>query len=128
MNPEEATKAWQAEFDKLPEERQTAMKAWYAVQAYTAEQLGLEVEDWMAYVQWAFTNPLDFSFIADFPELASALAAGDGFETSAKSDAAAALIGSKAPTTLSSEKPTSGSSLLDMMLGRPEDKDESSGS
>ena len=118
----------QAEFEKLPAERQAAVKGWYAVQAYTAEQLGLPVDEWMAYVQWAFANPLDFSFVADFPELASAIAAGDGFETTGQSEAAAALIGSKAPTTLSNEKPTSGSSLLNMMLGRPEAKDESSGS
>ncbi len=128
MNPEEASQAWKAEFDKLPKEQQMAVQGWYAVQAYTAEQLGLEVEEWMAYVQWAFANPLDYSFIADFPELASALNMGDGFETSSKSDAAAALIGNNSPATLSNEKPTSGSSLLNMMLGRPEGKSDSSDS
>lgn len=126
MNPEEATKAWQQEFEKLPEERQVAVQKWYAIQAYTAEQLGLTVEEWMAHVQWAMENPLDFSFLADFPEVAAALAAQDGFEKGGDNKAAA-LIGSRPDAIPSTEQPKSGTSLFSMMLGR-ESSDESNDS
>ncbi len=119
MTPEEATKAWQQEFDKLPKERQVAVQQWYAVQAYTAEQLGLPVEEWMSYVQWAMAHPLDFSFLADFPEAAAALAAQDGFERGGDNKAAA-LIGSRPETIPSTEQPKSGKSLFRIMLGRDE--------
>lgn len=124
MIQEEATQAWQLEFAKLPPERQLAVQRWFAVQAYTAQQLGLTVEAWMEYVQWAFAHPLDYSFLADYPEVASGLTSGDGFEAGASHQATAALLGQK-PTVVSTEQPQTGTSLFAMMLGRPEKKDES---
>mgnify|MGYP000152981032 CR=1 FL=1 len=121
MNMEEAAKAWAQEFEKLPQERQESLKKWYGVQAYTAKELGLELEEWMQYVQWAFSHPLDYSFIADFPELANALSSGDGFERGA-SKSSASLIGGTEPTFTAPEKPKKGSSVFDLMLGGGADK------
>lgn len=123
MTQDEASKAWQQEFNKLPPERQAAVQRWYAIQAYTAQQLGLSVEAWMEYVQWAFAHPLDYSFLADFPEVASALASSDGFEAGTGGATTAALLGQK-PTIVSTEQPQSGTSLFSMMLGRPDKKDD----
>ncbi len=116
MNPEQAVKAWKEEFEKLSPERQEAVQQWYAVQAYLAQELGLELEKWMEYVQWAFAHPLDYSFIAEFPDLMKAMESSDGFETS--TNAAAALLGTRPPAFSPPDEEKSGNSLFDMMLGR----------
>lgn len=115
MDVEQASQAWVDEFKKLPEKRQEAIKRWYGVQAYMAKELGIELEEWMEHVQWAFANPFDYSFVADFPEVAAAFLSGDGFE---KAQSSAALLGKQEAVPASPTDKPSGNSLFDFMLGR----------
>lgn len=118
MSTDSAGKAWDAAFQQLPAERQEAVKKWFGLQSYLAHALGLAQEEWMKYVQWAFDNPFDYSFIAEFPELVAAFEAGDGFE---RAQSSAALIGKQELGLAAQDNKTPGNSLFDFMLGRTED-------
>ena len=115
----DAIAAWKADFESLPAERREALENWYGVQFYIAQELGLGPDQWMEHVAWAFEHPLDYSFIADFPEVAAAMGAGDGFEKVRTGD----VLGTGGqPMVPLDNKKGSGPSVLDVLIGRtPED-------
>lgn len=59
---------WISAFEELPEERQDDLKRWFAMQKIIIEASGLTPEEWFGHVEWALENPLDYSFIQDFPD------------------------------------------------------------
>ncbi|MEL7369478.1 MAG: hypothetical protein AAFN74_11235 [Myxococcota bacterium] len=61
---------WMESFRELPEDRQDNLKRWFATQKIIIENAGLSANDWFLLVQWAMDNPMDYSFILDFPEQA----------------------------------------------------------
>lgn len=48
---------------QLPSEQQQAMQGWLGMQMFIADNLGLEREKWFEYLDWAFENPFDYSFM-----------------------------------------------------------------
>lgn len=118
----DAAAAWKADFESLPAGRREALKNWYGMQFYIAQELGLTPDQWMQEVGWAFEHPLDYSFIADFPEVVAAMGAGDGFEKVRSGD----VIGSRGqPVVPSVGKEPGGSSVLDVLIGRTPNREDS---
>lgn len=59
---------WIAAYEALPEDRKASLTLWFATQRLIVENAGISLRDWCAYLEWAMHNPLDYSFILDFPE------------------------------------------------------------
>jgi hypothetical protein len=84
--------AWLRGVAELPEDRKKAVAEWFLLQRLTAEAFGLEEQAWWELIEWAMKNPLDFSFIEDFPDRGEA-GADDATEQDG-SAAARTLVGS----------------------------------
>ena len=61
-------KVWLENYEKLPPGRKKGLERWFATQALIIHNLGIEEEKWFGLIWWALENPLDFSFIEEFPE------------------------------------------------------------
>src|SRR5690349_77184 len=65
---DENARAWLEAFDHLPEQRKVALAQWFMTQKLTSQALGVEETAWWELVEWAMHNPLDYSFVNDFPD------------------------------------------------------------
>lgn len=64
---EKAIQEWLKSFEALPKEQQDNLQRWFATQKIIIDNTGLTPEQWFGYIEWAMDNPLDYSFILDFP-------------------------------------------------------------
>lgn len=76
-------------------QEQTGLDNWLATQRFLAHELGLEMEQWYEYLQWAFRNPCDFSMIQESREAALAKGGGDSLVKGSRGEQAAAALGAK---------------------------------
>ncbi|MBK8013704.1 MAG: hypothetical protein IPK13_20440 [Deltaproteobacteria bacterium] len=60
--------AWIAAYEALPDDRKASLTLWFATQRLIVENAGISLREWCGYLEWAMHNPLDYSFIVDFPE------------------------------------------------------------
>lgn len=72
---------------------------WLNTQKFLAQKLGLELETWMEYVQWAFANPCDYSSLREVREKALG-SLGDNLASTDRGEKAAASLGVKKETKL----------------------------
>jgi len=69
--------SFEAAFKQLPPEHQQAIQGWLGMQMFIADNLGLPREKWFEYIDWAFDNPLDYSFMGPGIDAAAMMARGE---------------------------------------------------
>lgn len=99
---EEQIQDWMKSFETLPEARKDNLMRWFATQKVIIDNTGLTPEQWFGYIEWAMNNPLDYSFIMDFPETEESKAAMA--EGSAERDARK-FVGGNVPTKAATDGP-----------------------
>lgn len=88
----EVIEGWMEAFQSLPADRQDKLRMWFATQKLIIDHSGLSPEAWFGYIQWAMDNPLDYSFVNDFPDRDD-LSGADSAERSDATRAARELVG-----------------------------------
>ena len=89
---------WEAIRSRLPPEILERVNGWVSTQQFVAQELGVAWDEWYQYLQWAFQNPLDFSFADE--GIASVPGGSDGIDEGAGSQRAADVVGTKRETKL----------------------------
>ena len=102
---ENQIRAWMKAFESLPEDRQTALRAWFGMQKVIIDNSGLSTKDWFEHVQWAFDHPLDFSFVNDFPAEGASVHGGDASEATDATRDAKEFVGATAKSTAVADGP-----------------------
>lgn len=103
MTPEQVVEEWLQSFNILPEDRQEKLRYWFATQKIIIDHSGLTPEEWFGYIQWAMDNPLDYSFVNDFPDRGDA-AGEDAAERIDATRAARELVGGSTKVSVSEGK------------------------
>lgn len=96
---EQAIAEWMKAFEALPAEQRDNIERWFATQKIIIENTGLTAQQWFGYIEWAMDNPLDYSFILDFPATAESMAAADDAERTDSTRDARRLVGADTPVT-----------------------------
>jgi hypothetical protein len=95
--------AWLQAAAGLPEDRRAAVAEWFLLQRLSAQALGLPEEAWWDLIEWAMKNPLDFSFIDEFPD--RGVDESDSTERADGTAPARALVGSEVAHTAVADGP-----------------------
>jgi hypothetical protein len=91
-DPQQVIDEWMEAFKVLPEDRQDKLRMWFATQKLIIDHAGLTPEKWFGHIQWAMDNPLDYSFVNDFPDRGE-LGGEDSAERTDETRAARELVG-----------------------------------
>lgn len=100
---EDAIREWIKGFEALPEDRQDALKRWFATQKVIIDASGLTPVEWFSHIQWAMDHPFDYSFIMDFPDAAEGAGVADGTERGDATRGARNLVGAQTVKTAPTE-------------------------